>query len=196
MTPKILQSPNPVQPIDEIQLIQQVGEWAERNFKDKREPEWGFIEELGEACHCRLKHFQKIRGFEDRNYFINELTDAFADMIIYLADWCCIHQSFFKFARNGITPARLTLEDERKIITHLLQGASQLTAFDIMQPGQKIEPAEVGTYVGIAQRLCNGVEFWAQVYDINLSLAVAATWAKVTKRNWLDYPINAPDKVN
>lgn len=191
MEPKIkaLKDPKQIAPIDEMQLIEQVGQWATKNFANKREPEWGIVEEIGEAAHCRLKNFQKIRGFENYDFFIDHITDAFADTIIYLADWCYMHQTFFKFQRNQIEPHGLSLEDERRITVHLLQGAAQMMAFEIIAQDTKIEAAEQGAYNVTAQRMCNGIEYWANAYGIDLPLAVATIWArKVSKRDWVKNP--------
>lgn len=190
MEPKIkaLKDPHAPQPIDELQLIQQVGVWAEKNFRDKRAADWGIVEEIGEAAHCVLKARQKIRGFENHDFFIKEFTDALADTIIYLSDWCYLHRAFFKLGRNQIHDLHPNQADERKIVVHLLQGASQMLSYPEILPGDKVEPIHIGTYNMMAQRICNGVECWAYLYDIDLRWAISTTWAKVSKRDWVANP--------
>lgn len=189
---KALPNPGQQQPVDELQLIEQVGTWAERNFRDKRAAEWGIVEEIGEAAHCILKHRQKIRGFEKEDFFIAKLTDAFADTIIYLADWCYKHNTFFKINRNQVRQEQfrscLDLLSERRIMQHLLQAASAMMCHDEIFTGDKIEAAQQGVYNYTAQRICNGIEYWAELYKIDLRWAVTTTWAKVKQRDWIANP--------
>lgn len=177
----------PPAPQNESELIQAIGEWAIRNFRDKRMPELGIIEEIGEAAHCVLKRFQGIRGFENKDYFIAELTDALADTIIYLCDWCFTHNAFFKFGRNHL-PVENTEHNERRVITHLLQVSAGLMAYTETETDRKITPAEEATYCMLAQRVATGIEFWGEIYEIDVRLAVAATWAKVSQRDWVTRP--------
>lgn len=185
---KVLSDPNKQAPISEAILIQQVGAWADKNFRNKRGAEWGIFEELGEAAHCILKNRQGIRGFDVEEFFLTQLTDALADTIIYLADWCYVHKAFFTFGRNQIHDLHPNQTDERKIVVHLLQGAAQMFSFDEVVPGDKVPQVHEGLHNMAAQRICNGVECWAYIHDINIRLAVAATWAKVSKRDWVANP--------
>lgn len=178
-------------PNTEIKLIEAVGKWADKNFGNRRGAEWGIAEELGEACHCVLKRAQKIRGFECRNFFMEKFTDALADIMIYLSDYCYLRNAFYAMGRNqqmivGIN--RDNPRDERLIVTHLFQACAQMLAFDIVMPGDKIPAAEIGAYNMVAQRICTGVECWAFIYEIDLRLAVASTWAKVGQRDWIANP--------
>lgn len=197
MEPKItaLNDPRPQQPFDEIQLIQQVGLWADKNFRKNRGDDWGIVEEIGEAAHCVLKRRQKIRGFEVEEFFLEKFTDSLADIMIYLADWCYIHRAFFKLGRNQIHDLHPNATDERKIVVHLLQGASQMFSFPEVFPGEKPSKDYEGLFNMAAQRICNGVECWAYLYNIDLRLTVAATWAeKVSKRDWVANPVTpAPE---
>src|SRR6187399_2240071 len=104
----------------ELELIQAVGGWADKNFGDRRGADWGMIEEVGEAAHAVLKAQQKIRGFENEIIFMKHFEDAMADIIIYLCDWCYPRQAFFKFSRDLKVPVaepRL----QRRIVAVLLQ---------------------------------------------------------------------------
>lgn len=187
MAIKALPDPGQQQPIDELQLIEQVGRWADKNFREKRQAELGIIEEIGEATHCVLKRFQGIRGFDKEDFFLEKFTDALADTIIYLADWCFMHQAFFKLGRNQMVQ-EFNPTQERRVIQHLLLAASGLMGFEEVQMGDKIEIGRVGVYNLFAQRICNGVEYWAQIYEIDLRWAITTTWAKVGKRNWIANP--------
>lgn len=176
-----------MEPKNEIQLIEAVGKWSDKNFGDRRGAEWGIAEEIGEACHCVLKRTQKIRGFDDETFFLSEFTDALADIIIYLADYCYLRNAFFSMGRNqqmivGIN--RDNPQDERQIVVHLLQASAQMLTFPPVFPGEVIPSSVIGGYNMVAQRICIGVECWAYIYDINLRFAVAHTWAKVGQRDW------------
>lgn len=83
-----------------LQILQaEIGQWSRENFGDQTSkatgevlgpcaPALGVLEELGEYCHCVLKHHQGIRGFDVEAKFIEESNDAIADMSIYRADLC------------------------------------------------------------------------------------------------------------
>lgn len=50
----------------------------------------GVCEEAGELAHAVLKHAQRIRGYDDREKFVEEAGDAIADCAIYLMQVCTI----------------------------------------------------------------------------------------------------------
>lgn len=175
-------------PLNEIALIQLVGAWADKNFGERRNAELGMVEEIGEASHCVLKALQRIRGFDTKEVFYNHFVDSLADTIIYLADYCHVHNCFFKFGRNLKEKVKLTDEDERRVITHLLQTAAAMMAQPFHAPGSQIPAAEIGVYNVLAQRMCGGIEYWASIYNVDLPLAVAATWEKVSRRDWKANP--------
>lgn len=179
-------------PKDEIELIQQVGMWADTNFGDKRLAEYGIAEEVGETFHCLIKRFQGIRGFDNEAFFLEKLTDALCDIMIYLADYCYIHNSFFKFERNRQTIDACTIDDERKIMCHLQQAVSTMLMYPWIDRNQLIDVSEQQVYNAICQRVCTGVEMLAKIYGIDLRLAVAAEWVKnVSKRDWVADPQGA-----
>lgn len=188
MEPKILAKPIHQQPLDELQLIQQVGEWATKNFRDKRGAEWGIIEEVGEAAHCILKARQKIRGFDNHEFFLEKFSDSLADTIIYLADWCYMHEAFFRFGRNQMHPEPNDRANERRIATHLLNATAQMISFPEIFPGDAIPRGEYEVYNMVAQRICTGIEYWAEIYLIDIRWMVAHTWAKVSQRDWIANP--------
>jgi NTP pyrophosphatase (non-canonical NTP hydrolase) len=178
------------QPHNESELILAVGQWSLKNFEHRRAPELGIVEEIGEATHCVLKRIQGIRGFENEEFFKKEFGDALADIIIYLSDWCYTYNSFFKFGRNmHESVRRMNVDDQRKILRHLLQAADK--ALDIADRDtneRTFSATDESTFNMVAQRICNGCELWAQVYDLNLSFLVAATWEKISQRDWKKNP--------
>jgi NTP pyrophosphatase (non-canonical NTP hydrolase) len=170
-----------MEPRNEIELIQQVGEWTTAQGWE-REPEWGVVEEVGEAAHAILKNIQHIRGY-DFEKFQADFTDSLADAIIFLCDWCALHQAFFKFKRNELGPV---VEQEKTIMAHVLQCASALFRYPFGEPS--LNEGEICSV--IAQRLATALECWAKFYKYDLSLLVAATWPEVRKRNWKQFPKN------
>jgi NTP pyrophosphatase (non-canonical NTP hydrolase) len=71
-------------------LIEKQHEWELANF-GKQGPEMalvGIFEELGELSHALLKHEQGIRGFENEDYFQEQVQDAVGDVMIYLVSFC------------------------------------------------------------------------------------------------------------
>ena len=181
-----------MEPQNETQLINAVGEWSNKNFGDRRAPELGVAEEIGEAIHCVLKRKQMIRGFENEDFFLSQLTDAFADCIIFLCDWCSMRDAFFSFNRNLQDQPPLTIDHQDKIIVHMLQGAAAIIAHGINFSDSVIEKNIITNM--LAQRIVNGLELWAGIYKIDLKLAVSAVWANVSKRDWQKNPENA-DKI-
>lgn len=171
-------------PTNEVELIQQVGMWSKYNFSHRRAPHFGIVEEVGEAAHCVLKRIQEIRGFNKYDFFIKEFSDALADAIIYLADWCFDHNSFFNFGRNLHIPRKLTTEDQNRILCHILQATAVILQHADREPSFPFSVVNESDYNMVAQRICTGIEMWAQVYDIDLRLIVANTWAKVSQRDW------------
>jgi hypothetical protein len=179
----------PPQPANETQLIHAVGSWSVRNFDTRRAADFGVLEEIGEATHCVLKRIQGIRGFDNEEFFLKEFGDALADIIIYLCDWCHEHNAFFKFGRNMIGQSQpLTVDDQRRIIRHLVQAADIIIAISDREPEGKFTVVDESQFNMVAQRMCSGVELWAQVYKLDLRLLVANTWLKISQRDWKKNP--------
>lgn len=174
-----------MEPNTELTLIKQVGEWSEKNFGEQRYPELGIVEEIGEMTHCILKRLQGIRGFDNPKQFNEAYADALADTVIYLADWCSLHNAFFQFDR-----AEVNAKPHQPIIMqHLLSATGSLFA-DYAAPNFP-SGATNPIYSSIAQRIIQGLVFMARAEDLDLRLITASTWAKVSKRDWKRNPINA-----
>lgn len=175
-------------PTRELDLIHQVGEWAEKNFGTKRWPELGVVEEIGEATHALLKHHQGIRKFKNRDEFLSKFIDALGDTVIFLCDWCSLHNAFFQFGRCQKTEPKFV--QENIILLHLLQATSQL--FSDYSAEQK-EITDPGSSF-IAQRIVQGLTYWACKYELDLPLIVSGVWANVSKRDWKLNPETAGDE--
>jgi hypothetical protein len=174
-------------PINESELIYAVGKWAKYNFGYKRAPHIGVIEEIGEAAHCVLKRIQGIRGFDNEDVFMEKFGDALADGMIYLADWCSEHNTYFQFGRAR---SPVTVDDQNKIMTHLLQAVAVITLQADREPAERydLKVVQESEFNMAAQRICTGFEMWAQVYGLDLRILVAHTWAKVSQRDWKKNP--------
>ena len=177
-------------PVNEAELIHVVGDWAKYNFGYKRAPHIGVIEEIGEAAHCVLKKIQGIRGFDNEEYFLEKFGDAVADGMIFLADWCSEHNTYFQFGRTKPVSQDITIDDQNKIMTHLLQAAAMITLQADREPATRydLKVVQESEFNMAAQRICTGFEMWALVYGLNLRILVAHTWAKVSQRDWKKNP--------
>lgn len=159
------------------QLIQQVGEWATHNFEDHW-PALGLAEEVGEACHCILKHHQKIRGFDNEDKFKQELSDALSDATIYLCHYAYLNKSFFSFDSEDVHHKEKDFD--KKIVAHVFVGVVSILTYDASNP----EPNPI-VVSGLCQRMFMSLDVWANCYDIDLEKTVNETWFKiVSKRDW------------
>lgn len=171
------------------ELIQEVGEWADKNFgtvqMGRRIPHYGLLEEVGEIAHCILKHTQKIRGFEVEEFFKKELQDAFADTIIYLADYSYCHRAYFTFNKVDIEASLnyLRSKSEEIIMSQTVQCVGSIINYE-SQMSLQPEAAEISVYCMLSQRLCSTLEIWAAYYGYNLKDITFLTWSKVSKRDW------------
>ena len=75
-------------------LQNEVEKWADHNFGDKRDPFFGVVEEVGELSHAILKKKQEIRGTAKEHE--DAITDAVADIVIFLSDFCALHDIDFE----------------------------------------------------------------------------------------------------
>jgi NTP pyrophosphatase (non-canonical NTP hydrolase) len=64
-------------------------QWLRYNFPNQlpHEPLLGLVEEVGELSHAHLKYGQRIRGYDQQQYW-DEATDAVGDILVYLASYC------------------------------------------------------------------------------------------------------------
>ena len=76
-------------------LQEQHKAWRDKNFPGDHNgstlPILGVMEELGELSHAVLKHEQGIRGFDNEAKFKEAASDAVADIIVFLTDFCTNH---------------------------------------------------------------------------------------------------------
>lgn len=159
------------------EIINEVGEWAEANFGNKKHPLFGITEELGELCHCLLKRIQGIRGFDNPEHFLSEFTDALADTGIYLAHHCYTKGIAFKFHEYTTIHeswSRATMED--------------LVAMALMEVARMLQDEGCNRVDNlVATLVCIGAK-----EGVSFEQAVRDTWAKVQKRNWKANPVDAP----
>jgi len=166
-------------------LIDEVGQWAYRNFEHRHAAHFGMFEECGEAAHCILKRIQLIRGFENEEFFLEQLKDSFADCMIYLADFCYRRSAFFCFKRNAMTPKATIELNEDVLIGHILMTlGSFFSNVGTEEHGGTVAPAHRQVYNLIAQRMCTLMEMWATHYKFDLEVITWEIWNKVKKRDW------------
>jgi len=160
------------------ELINEVGEWAEKNFGHKKHPVLGMVEEIGELSHCLLKRIQGIRGFDNPEHFRAEFTDALADTGIYLMHHCFCNGATFQFQCNDIifNPDTYAV-DHDEVISHILQELARMLRDGNAQRVQML--AVLLTVLGNMEK-------------VSFEDAVRATWEKVQKRNWVANPVDAP----
>ena len=162
----------------EVELINAVGAWAEKQpWSPRHAPELGVIEEIGEAAHAELKHFQNIRGMGDLNAFHDAITDAWGDAMIFLSHWCFINNAYYQFDQMKLTTMAAAKENFPNVIQHLLQAVSAM-----------FTPAVIGGDTAIANlvagRICQGLTYWACKYDFDLRIITESTWLSVKERDW------------
>jgi hypothetical protein len=159
-------------------IIGEVGQWAEQQpwHPDRHAPDYGCIEELGEAMHCILKNIQQIRGFENEEYFKEKVADAFGDFMVYLSHWCFLTNSYYSL-RSKISPE---LDPPlRPVIAQLLLALTQM--FTYTEP--MLEHQAVACT--IACRAAVSLQEMAAYCGLDLlEDCLIPTWDKVKKRNW------------
>ncbi|SRR6266404_8351637 len=175
-----------MEPNNELELIDQVSKWAAYNFSHKRDPAWGVVEEIGEAAHACLKKFQGIRGYDETRFHL-DFADSLGDAMIFLSDWCSLHQAYFKFNRNE---KMVMVEDHDAIMAHVLQCASAMFRYPAMLT-PTLNEGDVCSVV--AQRVCTALEYWATFHKMDLKLITASVWIGVRKRDWIKFPKNGID---
>jgi NTP pyrophosphatase (non-canonical NTP hydrolase) len=162
-------------------LANEVGEWS-KQFKVHM-PGVGFLEEIGETAHCILKHAQGIRGFEDRDFYLEKLADGLGDAVIYLCHFCYI---------NKIPFAHGTIAFEGNRVFHTQAQALHVLsqcASDFIDP----EPDRSNQINSTADALECLAEI-AMINDLDFDDLIISTWKQVSKRDWIENPVDA-DKV-
>lgn len=176
-------------------LIEEVGQWAKRNFQERRMPETsllGLMEEIGETSHCVLKRIQKIRGFDQDAHFLMHIRDGMADFMIYLADFAHMKGVFFSFNHND-SIKQVNFTD----LTILAQFMLTLAALYNLEERTDVTMNEAlkASYTQYCQRLCSLMECWARMHNVgDLQEITNDVWCRVSARDWQKNPANA-DKV-
>ncbi len=160
-------------------LSHEINEWASANFND-HVPRLGILEEIGEIAHCVLKRVQKIRGFEDFNFFIGELKDGIGDTMIYLLHDLSLTSDLLQWS---------TLFDHEEDIQRECDlDTLQTTLGNLAEAaGLHLQGLPVA---GIPARECiiDGLNIICKCYGLDLMEIVNETWAKVSKRDWKKSP--------
>jgi hypothetical protein len=140
------------------QLQFEVGEWSRRNFPNntRTHPLLGIIEEIGEL--------DAAVGAEDIN-------DAIADAVIYLADYC---------SRNSLT---VPSSYEGNLEIHQILG--DLCHYHLKgEQGIRHSPEEILTLKeNSVARLLEWLRLQCE-FDESFDRIVLQTWAKVSQRDW------------
>lgn len=155
------------------QLIQEISTWSKRNFA-VRVPQLGVLEEIGETAHCLLKRGQGIRGFDNDEYFKEQLADALADTAIYLLNNMGEKGFEFEYDPDYVYGDS---ETDLELVSELAMLSANLLR-DINVPDMSIEILEVLKSLGSRY----GIDFWQKLEE---------TWAKVSKRDWVANPKDA-----
>lgn len=165
----------PTSPKTMLELRNEIGAWANRNFKIHA-PEIGILEEIGEVAHVILKTKQGIRGYDDtidgRTKTLADLSDAVADIGVYTLHHCYL---------RGLTPPEriqiigtyddvASLSDMASLASMVLDGQSRdVVVKEIME-------------------CCATIAFR---YGIDFQSELRKTWEKVCLRDWQKNPANA-----
>jgi NTP pyrophosphatase (non-canonical NTP hydrolase) len=77
--------------------------WQNRNFGavPMWQPALGAGEEVGELQHAVLKHFQGIRGLDDKDRLLAQASDAIGDVVVYLMQVCTALRLDFETVVRG-----------------------------------------------------------------------------------------------
>lgn len=159
-------------------IIAEVGEWAiKQPWHPTHAPDYGCVEELGEAMHCILKHMQQIRGFENEEYFKTKIADAFGDFMVYLSHWCFLTQSYYTLN------SRLTVDPEgneiRPMVAQVTIALGQMLAF------QENVLEHQAIACSIACRAAMSIQEMALYCGLDLlEDCLYPTWDKVKQRDW------------
>lgn len=77
--------------------------WQNRNFGaiPMWQPALGAGEEVGELQHAVLKHYQGIRGLDDRERLLAQASDSVGDAVVYLMQVCTALRLDFETVVRG-----------------------------------------------------------------------------------------------
>lgn len=145
-----------------VDLSAQIGKWADENF-DKAMPVLGMAEEVGETAHCLLKRLQRIRGFDDFEFYMVQLRDAIGDVMIYAG-----HNHYL----TAVTP-----DKEPSLAEKHLSRVFMHIAFMFLNPA-------------MSRSFLRSFEEFSLSLGVNPWCAMEETWNKiVSKRNWRSNPV-------
>lgn len=160
------------------ELANEIGEWGQKMFP-VNQPDFGLIEEVGEATHGILKRMQKIRKMDQDDVFFPHMKDAFADVIIYL-----LHLTFlYKIPVSFTAWKSKQLENlsDRKFLAQCLKCMGTICDYaEIAEQGQPCNMMVVPV-----QRFTDAVMAWANKWGIDAYAEANHVWeSHVSKRKW------------
>ena len=150
-------------------LTKEVGRWSLNNFGSLQNPWLGMVEEVGELAHCLLKRTQRIRGFDDPAFFLEQFKDALGDIGIYAANYA-YNEKFYHVQYPKAKP-ELTMD---KHIANTIFWLSEL-----MLVGETEEDYRVWF-----RNLLKEVSCVAILEGLDLQEVITDTWLRVKMRNW------------
>lgn len=164
-------------------IISEVGAWAmrqpwgENHGEAKHAPDYGIVEETGEAVHCVLKNLQGIRGLDNRDVFDEKFKDALGDAMVYLSHWCFLRNTFYTLPRYSTLPPTATF---RSLLCQLLIQESHMLSLELNP--ENLTPEVAGT---IASKIAAALQDMATYFEYDLICdCLVPTWHAVKTRDW------------
>jgi NTP pyrophosphatase (non-canonical NTP hydrolase) len=158
--------------------MEEIGTWADKMFPVHL-PDYGLVEELGEAVHCILKRAQKIRGFDKDEVYIAGLKDAFADLMVYLLHLCYMYKVALSF--DSYKSWLSEKMSDRTALCLMLRQVTLLVEYSEIANVSDNNPL----FRVPAQVLCNVAIIWGKQLGIDVIQATRDEWEKnVSKRDW------------
>lgn len=169
-------------------LIQEIGDWSTRCFKDKQASDLGIVEEIGELVHCILKRYQGIRGYDSPVKFNAEVQDAFGDIGVYMLN----HAGYHHIQFHEINFQRWPNASDRLYAAHIMRHAANLMIYN----NQRINGESVNRAMEkeAMSHIWTLAQAWAAEFGMDFDYTVVAAWQVVKQRAWDKDRANA-DKV-
>lgn len=173
--------------MDWERLIAERNEWVAHNFPDNKLPRpqettLGLIEEIGELAHSHLKELQNIRGTAEEHQA--NAKDAVGDATVYLLGVLSFH---------GVVP------DESRLPTFFIakldspQGCIFQASKWAGQVGELTNEFSAERKTG---RIAVALRSYCQLRGWDYEQIVTETWAKVSKRDWIENPQDGNEGPN